>query len=74
MVTHVQQLLSLAGRNALVMQTSDPREFVALLETLRDDSVKERASRRAARATARGYAWPEIIARNLLPRLEVSAR
>ena len=65
---------AVAGRNALVMQTSDPREFVALLEKLRDDSGRERALRRAARATARGYAWPEIIERNLLPRLEVSAQ
>jgi glycosyltransferase involved in cell wall biosynthesis len=65
---------AVAGRNALVMQTSDPHEFVTLLEGLRDNTAKARALRRAARATARGYAWPEIIERNLLPRLEVSAQ
>ena len=61
---------AVGGRNALVLQTSDPRECVGLLESLRADHTKERALRRAARSTARTYAWPEVIARNLLPRLD----
>jgi glycosyltransferase involved in cell wall biosynthesis len=65
---------AVAGRNALVLQTSDPREFVGLLENLRNDPAREQELRRAARVTARAYAWPEIIERNLLPRLDVMGR
>jgi glycosyltransferase involved in cell wall biosynthesis len=61
---------AVAGRNALVVQTTDPREFVGLLESLRNDPSGEQALRRAARSTARTYAWPEVIRRNLLPRLD----
>jgi len=57
------------GRNALVLQTADPRECVGLLQSLRSDRPKDRALRRAARVTAKMYAWPEILTRNLLPRL-----
>jgi glycosyltransferase involved in cell wall biosynthesis len=65
---------AVAGRNALVLQTSDPREFVGLLENLHNDPAREQELRRAARFTAKSYAWPEIIERNLLPRLDVMAR
>jgi glycosyltransferase involved in cell wall biosynthesis len=65
---------AVAGRNALVLQTSDPREFVGLMERLRSNPAREQELRRSARSTARAYAWPEIIERNLLPRLDVMAR
>jgi glycosyltransferase involved in cell wall biosynthesis len=65
---------AISGRNALVLQTSDSRELVGLLEGLRNDLVKMRGLRHAARAMARSYAWPEIIQRNLLPSLDVAAQ
>jgi glycosyltransferase involved in cell wall biosynthesis len=61
------------GRNALVLQTADPNEFVGLLAELHRDHSSEQAMRLAGRATAREYAWPEVIRRNLLPRLKVLA-
>jgi glycosyltransferase involved in cell wall biosynthesis len=57
------------GRNALVLQTSDPAEFVKLYMPLRADPEYEAAMRRAGRATARQYAWPEVIRTALAPRL-----
>jgi glycosyltransferase involved in cell wall biosynthesis len=57
------------GRNALVLQTSDPGEFVKLYLPLRADPGYEAAMRRAGRATARQYAWPEVIRTALAPRL-----
>ena len=59
------------GRNALVLQTSDPREFVGLFRRLRANPGEERAIRRAGRATAREYAWAEVIRRQVLPRLDL---
>jgi glycosyltransferase involved in cell wall biosynthesis len=60
------------GRNALVLQTSDPSEFVKLYMPLRADPEYEAAMRRAGRATARHYAWPEVIRTALAPRLGLS--
>jgi len=60
---------ALPGRNALVMQTDDPREFVGLFRRLRAHPDEERALRRAGRETAQHFAWPEVIRRNFLPRL-----
>jgi glycosyltransferase involved in cell wall biosynthesis len=60
------------GRNALVLQTSDPSEFVKLYMPLRADPEYEAAMRRAGRATARQYAWPEVIRTTLAPRLGLS--
>jgi glycosyltransferase involved in cell wall biosynthesis len=57
------------GRNALVLQSGDPREFVALFDHLRADPLADGRLRRAGRRTAREYAWPEIVQRNLLPSL-----
>lgn len=57
------------GRNALVLQTSDPAEFVKLYMPLRADPEYEASMRRAGRATARQYAWPEVIRTALAPRL-----
>lgn len=61
------------GRNAVVLQTGDPREFVGVIRRLRENPDEERAIRRAGRLTARQYAWPEIIERCLMPRLQLLA-
>jgi glycosyltransferase involved in cell wall biosynthesis len=61
------------GRNALVMQTSDPREFVGLFRRLRTHPGAEQAIRRAGRETARRYAWEEVIEHDFMPRLELLA-
>ena len=61
------------NRNALAMQTDNPLEFVSLFDRLRRTPHGEIALRRAGQRTARHYAWPEIIKRNLLPHLELSA-
>jgi glycosyltransferase involved in cell wall biosynthesis len=57
------------GRNALVLQTADPREFVGLFGKIKAEPARERALRREGVLTARRYAWPEIIDKVLLPRL-----
>lgn len=62
---------AVAGRNALVLQTSDPLEFVGLFRRLRNDPGEEASLRREGRATARAYAWPEVIRRQVLPRLDL---
>lgn len=60
---------AVGGWNALVLQTADPREFVGLFAQLMTHRDEERALRRHARSTARQYAWPAVIRRNLLPQL-----
>jgi glycosyltransferase involved in cell wall biosynthesis len=65
---------AIPGQNALVLETADPREFATLFNELRTNPVKERALRRAARATAERYAWPQIVRRLLLPRLQLAAK
>jgi glycosyltransferase involved in cell wall biosynthesis len=62
---------AIPGRNALVLQTDDPREFLGLYRQLRESPNEVSAMRRAGMATARQYAWTEVIRRNLLPRLEL---
>ena len=57
------------GQNALVLETTDPWEFVSLFRELHANPAQERALRRAGQATARCYAWPHIVQRILLPRL-----
>jgi glycosyltransferase involved in cell wall biosynthesis len=61
------------GRNALVLQTTDPGEFVSQCHKLRTDAAFEASLRRAGRATARHFAWPEVIRTNLVPRLDLHA-
>jgi glycosyltransferase involved in cell wall biosynthesis len=61
------------GQNALVLETSDPWEFVTLFQELRANPLKDRALRRAGRATAEQYSWAHIVRRLLLPRLHVAA-
>jgi hypothetical protein len=51
------------GRNALVLETEDPQEFLRLFGTLRAHPAQERALRRAGRATALQYRWSEIVQR-----------
>ena len=60
---------SIPGHNALVLETTDPWEFVSLFGGLHANPVRERALRRAGQATARYYAWPHIVQGILLPRL-----
>ncbi len=57
------------GRNALVLQTDDPYEFVGLYGHLQDDPTQVSAMRRAGRATARAFSWEQVVRHNLLPRL-----
>jgi glycosyltransferase involved in cell wall biosynthesis len=61
------------GQNALVLETGDPREFMGLFERLRRNPAEERSLRRAGQATARRYAWPEVVRRVLLPRVALTA-
>jgi glycosyltransferase involved in cell wall biosynthesis len=61
------------GQNALVMETTDPREFTTLFRELRANPVKDRALRRAGRVTAEHYSWPHIVRRLLLPRIDLTA-
>jgi glycosyltransferase involved in cell wall biosynthesis len=58
--------------NALVLQTGDPLEFVTQFGRLRRDSGEERALRRNGLATARGFAWSQVVSRCLFPRVGVS--
>ena len=62
------------GENALVMETADPWEFVTLFRELRADPGRDRALRRAGRATAEQYSWQRIVTRLLLPRLQLVAQ
>jgi glycosyltransferase involved in cell wall biosynthesis/ribosome-associated translation inhibitor RaiA len=62
------------GYNALVLETMDPREFIGLFGALRSDRSQERALRRAGCATAKQYAWRQIIDRILLPRVGLCLR
>jgi glycosyltransferase involved in cell wall biosynthesis len=61
------------GQNALVLETGDPLEFMALFERLRASPKEGAALRRAGQSTARRYAWPEVVDRVLLPRAELAA-
>jgi glycosyltransferase involved in cell wall biosynthesis len=62
---------AVSGRNALVMETTDPREFLGLFGELRANPALERAIRRAGRTTAKHYSWLQIMQRHLLPRLRL---
>jgi glycosyltransferase involved in cell wall biosynthesis len=57
------------GQNALVLQTDTPEEFLAMLRRLKLRPDEARAIRREGRATARRFAWPEVVDRVLLPRV-----
>jgi glycosyltransferase involved in cell wall biosynthesis len=59
------------GQNAIVLETSDPQEFVGLFRRLRANPEQARALRRAGRSTSRRYAWTQVVERVLLARLEL---
>jgi glycosyltransferase involved in cell wall biosynthesis len=59
------------GRNAIVLETSDPGELLGWLRRVRERPAEGRAMRRAGRWTARLFAWPEVVERVLLPRVEL---
>jgi glycosyltransferase involved in cell wall biosynthesis len=65
---------AIPGRNALVLETMDPHEFLGLFGELRAHPALERAMRRAGRATAKQYTWCQIMQRYLLPRLRLLRR
>lgn len=60
---------AMSGRNAIVLQTEQPSEFVELYHQVRSNPEYASAMRRAGRLTARQYAWPSIIRTALAPRL-----
>lgn len=57
------------GKNAIVQQTSNPQEFIDLFRQIREEAQQEQTVRKDAVATAREYAWPIVLRRNLLPRV-----
>jgi glycosyltransferase involved in cell wall biosynthesis len=61
------------GRNAIVLQTADPAEFVRHYRPLRARPEEEAALRQEGRRTSRQYAWDEVVRRNLLPSLTLRA-
>jgi glycosyltransferase involved in cell wall biosynthesis len=62
------------GRNALVLETTDPREFLGLYGELHANPAHERALRHAGRLTAKHYTWRQILQRHLFPRLRFLTR
>ena len=62
----------MAGHNALVLQTAEAQEFMSLYRRLRANPCEARSLRRAGQSTARRYAWPEIVGRVLLPRVDLN--
>jgi len=62
---------AVAGRNALVLETDDPREIIGLYRPLRSSPDREVSLRAAGRLTAGAYAWSQILGRVLLPRLQL---
>jgi glycosyltransferase involved in cell wall biosynthesis len=65
---------AMPGRNALVLETHDPWEFVGLFGDLRAHPDRERSLRQNGERTARDYAWPRLIHQVLLPRIRLSTR
>lgn len=63
---------AIPGHNALVMQTNEPDEFVGMFRQLMENPGHERAIRRAGKATAKQYAWDEVVHRALMPRLSLA--
>ena len=57
------------GWNALVLQTENPREFLSQFAPLAADPGAAHLMRQRAVATARRFLWPEVVRRNLLPRV-----
>lgn len=64
---------AVAGWNSLVLQTTDPREFVNALHRLETHPGESHALRRNALATARRFEWTEIVSRVVLPQVAAVA-
>ncbi len=62
------------GRNAVVLQTADPAEFLTLYQSLSRDPSRAARLRRAGRTTALQYAWPAVIEQNLKPWLDLAEK
>jgi glycosyltransferase involved in cell wall biosynthesis len=60
---------AISGRNAVVLETSRPEEFMEIFARLRAAPRAARAIRQAGRATARRFSWSEVVGRVLLPRV-----
>ena len=52
---------AIQGRNAIVLETLDPREIVTRWNELSTSPQLGARLRRAARITARAYAWPAVV-------------
>jgi glycosyltransferase involved in cell wall biosynthesis len=63
-----------AGKNALVLETGEPGEFLTKFARLRDTPGEEKAIRREGRRTARRFSWREIVGRALLPQVALLHR
>ncbi|GAC1325961.1 MAG: hypothetical protein NVS2B16_04590 [Chloroflexota bacterium] len=61
-----------ADRNAVVLDTDDPREIVIQVQRLRETGEQIREIKRRGKKTARRYLWPEVL-RELLTKLEYVA-
>lgn len=61
------------GWNALVLQTTEPGEFVSQFRRLSTQPDEEHALRRHARSTACRFTWKEIVQRNVMPRIDAAA-
>jgi glycosyltransferase involved in cell wall biosynthesis len=60
------------GRNALVLETGRPEEFIGMFGRLREVPEEARAIRQAGRITARRFSWLEVVSRVLLPRVALT--
>jgi glycosyltransferase involved in cell wall biosynthesis len=59
------------GQNAIVLETSDPREFVSLYRNLCEQPERAYRMRRAGKQTAQRYSWEQVAEAVLLPRVEI---
>ncbi|MBN1655920.1 MAG: glycosyltransferase family 4 protein [Deltaproteobacteria bacterium] len=57
------------GRNTLVLPSGTPEQFVELYRQVVIQPEKISAIRRAGRVTAEQYAWPKVIRRDFIPRI-----
>ena len=60
-------------RNAMVMETADPKEIETYISYLDQHPEENRRMRQAGRGTAGQYAWEKVI-KNLIRKLEYQAR
>ncbi len=60
---------AIPDRNALVMETGEPGEFLTSFQRTRKEPELDRALRQAGRRTAEHYSWSNVLETELLPRL-----